>query len=144
MSVRVVGASGSVGSRVVAGLLERGERVRGTSRDPQKVRLPDEVEVVRADLDDPTSFASALNGVDRVFLYADLDEPDPLIAQLTRSGTQHVVLLSSSAVTFPGAEEDFNGSRFLRVERAIEASGLGFTSFERADSPVTLPAGVGA
>lgn len=50
-----------------------------------------------------------------------------MVAQLSRSAVRHVVLLSSSSVTFPGAEDDFNGSRFLRVERAIEASGLDHT-----------------
>lgn len=127
MSVLVVGASGAIGSLVVGGLLERGERVRATSRRPQTLSLPEEVEVLAADLNDPASLGPALVGVDRVFLYADLDDPGALAAQLARSGVRQVVLLSSSAVTFPGAEEDFNGSRFLRVERAIEASGLGHT-----------------
>src|SRR5689334_14333786 len=127
MSVLVVGASGAIGSLVVGGLLERGERVRATSRRPQTLSLPEEVEVLAADLNDPASLGPALVGVDRVFLYADLDDPGALAAQLARSGVRHVVLLSSSAATFPGAEEDFNGSRFLRVERAIEASGLGHT-----------------
>jgi len=127
MTVVVVGASGAVGGLVVAGLLEQGERVRATSRDPRRLSLPDEVDVLRADLNDPDSFAPALEGAERVFLYADLDEPEPLVARLAASGVQHVVLLSSSAVTFPGAADDFNGSRFLRVERAVEASGLGHT-----------------
>lgn len=127
MSVLVVGASGAVGGLVVAGLLERGERVRATSRDPRKLSLPDEVDVLRADLNDPASFGPVAEGVDRVFLYADLDDPDPLIARLVRSGVKHVVLLSSASVTYPGAESDFNGSRFLRIERAVEASGLDHT-----------------
>jgi len=127
MSVLVVGASGAIGSLVVAGLLERGERVRATSRRPQTLSIPEGVEVLAADLNDPASLAPALEGVERVFLYADLDDPEALTAQLSRSGVRHVVLLSSSAVTFPGAEEDFNGSRFLRVERAIEASALDHT-----------------
>jgi len=154
VSVLVVGASGAIGSLVVAGLLEHGERVRATSRQPQKLSLPDEVEVMAADLNDPGSLGPALQGVDRVFLYADLDDPEQLAAQLVRSGVQHAVLLSSSAVTFPGAEADFNGSRFLRVERAIEASGLGHTFLRpggfasnaarwswsvRAESAVPLP-----
>jgi uncharacterized protein YbjT (DUF2867 family) len=127
MSVLVVGASGAVGGLVVTRLLERGERVRATSRRPQKLTLPEQVEVMAADLNDPSSLAPALEGVERVFLYADLDAPEELAAQLARSGARHVVLLSSSAVTLPGAEEDFNGARLLRVERAIEASGLNFT-----------------
>ncbi|MDQ1130104.1 SDR family oxidoreductase [Microbacterium sp. SORGH_AS_0888] len=127
MSVLVVGASGAVGGAVVERLLTGGERVRATSRDPQKLELPDEVETFAADLDDPASFGPASAGVERVFLYADLEDPGALVAQLSESGVRHVVLLSSSSVTFPGAEDDFNGSRFLRVERAIEQSGLAYT-----------------
>jgi len=127
MSILVVGASGAVGGAVVAGLLDRGERVRATSRTPQKLVLPAEVEVFAADLDDPASFADALTGVKRVFLYADLNDPDALLATFAAAGVRHVVVLSSSSVTFPGAAEDFNGSRFLRVEEAVVRSGLAYT-----------------
>ncbi|WP_085371397.1 NAD(P)H-binding protein [Leifsonia sp. NCR5] len=127
MSVVVVGASGAVGSLVVSGLVERGMAVRATSRTPQRLNLPPQVEVFAADLNEPSSFEPALAGADRVFLYADLEDPEALVAQLVRSSIRDVVLLSSSAVTLPGASDDFNGSRFLRVERAIEASGLGHT-----------------
>lgn len=127
MSILVVGASGAVGSAVVAGLLDRGERVRATSRTPQKLALPAEVEVFAADLNDPASFTGALAGVERVFLYADLADPDALLAVFASAGVRHVVVLSSSSVTFPGAAEDFNGARFLRVEEAIVRSGLAYT-----------------
>jgi len=127
MSVLVVGASGAVGGAVVAGLLDRGERVRATSRTPEKLALPAEVEVFAADLDDPASFTDALTGVERVFLYADLADPEALLAAFASAGVRHVVVLSSSSVTFPGAAEDFNGSRFLRVEEAVVRSGLAYT-----------------
>lgn len=127
MSILVVGASGAVGGAVVAGLLDRGERVRATSRTPQKLALPAEVEVFAADLDDPASFTEALTRVERVFLYADLAEPEPLLATFAAAGVRHVVVLSSSSVTLPGAAEDFNGSRFLRVEEAVARSGLAYT-----------------
>ena len=63
MSVLVVGASGAIGSLVVAGLLEREEGVRATSRRPQTLSLPDQVEVMAADLNDPSSLDPALEGV---------------------------------------------------------------------------------
>lgn len=127
MSVLVVGASGAVGGAVVAGLLDRGQRVRATSRTPLKLALPAEVEVFAADLDDPASFTDALTGVERVFLYADLADPDALLSAFAAAGVRHVVVLSSSSVTFPGAAEDFNGARFLRVEEAVVRSGLAYT-----------------
>ena len=127
MSILVVGASGAVGGAVVAGLLDRGERVRATSRTPEKLTLPTEVEVFAADLDDPASFSEALMGVERVFLYADLADPEAMLATFAAAGVGHVVVLSSSSVTFPVAAEDFNGSRFLRVEEAVVRSGLAYT-----------------
>lgn len=127
MSVLVVGASGAVGSAVVAGLLEQGVEVRASSRNPAKLTLPSQVQVFAADLNEPASFVTALEGVDRVFLYADLQEPEELIAAFVAARVRHVVLLSSSSVTHPGAAEDFNGARFLCVEGAIERSGLAFT-----------------
>lgn len=154
MSVLVVGASGAVGGAVVAGLREHGVAVRATSRTPQKLVLPGEVQVFAADLNQPASFGAALDGVDRVFIYADLDEPEALSAAFVEAGVRHVVLLSSSSVTFPGASDDFNGSRFIRVERAIESSGVAHTFLRpggfasnaarwswgvRGDSAVPLP-----
>lgn len=127
MSVLVVGASGAVGGAVVAGLLEHGVEVRASSRTPEKLTLPGQVQVFAADLNEPASFATALEGVDRVFLYADLQDPEELIAAFVAAGVRHVALLSSSSVTFPGAAEDFNGSRFLRVEGAIKEAGLAYT-----------------
>ncbi len=127
MSVLVVGASGAIGGLVVAGLAAQGVSVRATSRNPEKLALPPQVEVFAADLNVPASFGPALQGVERLFLYADLDDPDALVAELARSGVRHVVLLSSSSVTFPDAEEDFNAARFVRIERAIEGSGLDYT-----------------
>lgn len=127
MTVLVVGASGSIGGAVVTGLLGRGAEVRASSRTPERLALPDAVRVFAADLNEPASFAAAVESVERVFLYADLEDPEALIAAFAAAGVRHVVLLSSSSVTFPGAAEDFNGSRFLRVERAIEESGLAYT-----------------
>ncbi|TFH68206.1 NAD(P)H-binding protein [Cellulomonas sp. HD19AZ1] len=127
MVVLVVGASGAVGGAVVAGLLERGVEVRATSRTPERLSLPSQVRTSAADLDDPASFDPALEGVERVFLYADMTHPEPLLARVAAAGVRHVVLLSSSAVTAPGAADDFNGARFLRVERAVEDSGVAHT-----------------
>ncbi|MEW1956616.1 NAD(P)H-binding protein [Kineococcus sp. NPDC059986] len=127
MSVLVVGARGAVGGGVVRGLLERGVEVVATSRRPEQLDLPASVRTAAADHDEPTSLTPALVGVDRVFLYADTSDPEGLLAVVAAAGVRHVVLLSSSAVTFPGAHDDFNGARFLRVEAAARASGLEHT-----------------
>lgn len=127
MSVLVVGASGAIGGAVVRGLLALGIEVRASSRTPEKLNLPDRVRLFSADLDDPASFISAVEGVERVFLYSDLHAPKPLMEVFLEAGVRHVVLLSSSSVTSADAAEDFNGSRFLRVEEAIKDSSLAYT-----------------
>lgn len=127
MSVLVTGASGAVGGAVVEGLVRAGIAIVATSRKPERLPLPDGVRRFAADFDDPASFRDALEGVDRAFLYADLVDPSALLTTWATAGVRHVVLLSSSAVTAPDAADDFNGARFLRVERAVRDSGLGYT-----------------
>ena len=70
MKVLVIGATGNVGSAVVAELLKRGAEVRAFVRKqsaPEK-RMPDSVEVAAGDLLDPVSVEKALNGVDKLYL----------------------------------------------------------------------------
>jgi uncharacterized protein YbjT (DUF2867 family) len=67
--VLVTGASGNVGASVVEQLLERGIGVRAGGRhlDSLTEQAP-QAEAVRLDVADPTTFAPALEGIDRVFL----------------------------------------------------------------------------
>lgn len=67
----VVGASGYVGGRLAARLLERGRSVRLTSRDPRGLaeRFP-EAEVVRVDLLEPDSLPRAVRGIETAYYLA--------------------------------------------------------------------------
>ena len=67
MTVLVTGATGNVGSAVVAELRRRGAKVRAFVRQPAET-LGDDVEIAIGDFDDPDSVRAALVGVDRVFL----------------------------------------------------------------------------
>lgn len=66
----VVGATGNVGSKVVAALRRRGSPVRAFVRDRARAGalLGDDVELVLGDLGDPAAVRSAVAGVDRLFL----------------------------------------------------------------------------
>jgi uncharacterized protein len=67
--VGITGASGFVGSAVVAALLERGDAVHAFVRDPDGVKLPPGVLVQRLDLsraDDVARAAQAFEGLDAV------------------------------------------------------------------------------
>jgi uncharacterized protein YbjT (DUF2867 family) len=69
MKVLVTGATGNVGSAVVAELLKRGTDVRALIRKPEDAhKLPARVEVAIGDLLDPVAVEEAMKGVDKLFL----------------------------------------------------------------------------
>ncbi len=88
--VLVTGATGFIASEIVRQLLERGYRVRGTTRDPQAAAasgeltsLPgaaDRLDLVAADLNDAGSYADAVTGCEYVIHVASpytLNVSDP-------------------------------------------------------------------
>src|SRR4051794_41986687 len=70
MTILVTGATGNVGSKVVAELLARGAGVRAFVRDPDRAvaLLGDDVELAVGDFADRDSLRRALGGADRLFL----------------------------------------------------------------------------
>src|SRR5262245_36603153 len=97
-TVLVTGARGHVAQATAEMLLDAGVRVRAASREPESVRLPAGVEVVRADLSEPASLGAALDGVQKVFLYASPQGIDGVLEAAKAAGVEQIVLLSSAAV----------------------------------------------
>jgi uncharacterized protein YbjT (DUF2867 family) len=67
MEILVTGAGGFVGGALVPELAGRGHRVRAATRQPDRFRRPPGVVPHRFDLDDPTSLAPALEGVELAY-----------------------------------------------------------------------------
>ncbi|MCX4426658.1 NmrA family NAD(P)-binding protein [Streptomyces mirabilis] len=101
----VIGATGTTGSRVVAGLLAEGHRVRAAGRSATPV---EGAEAVRFDWNEPATFGAALDGVDRVYLIPPIGSSDPAAVMLPflrrarSAGVHRAVLLSSSAIPAGG------------------------------------------
>ncbi|MFD7487546.1 NmrA family NAD(P)-binding protein [Streptomyces mirabilis] len=101
----VIGATGTTGSRVVAGLIAEGHRVKAAGRSATPV---EGAEAVRFDWNEPATFGAALDGVDRVYLIPPIGSSDPAAVmlpflRLARSaGVHRAVLLSSSAIPAGG------------------------------------------
>ncbi|KWV32470.1 nucleoside-diphosphate sugar epimerase [Micromonospora rifamycinica] len=126
MTILVTGATGNVGRNVVDLLLRAGVEVRATSRDPAALDLPAEVDVRRADLTEPETFAQAFQGVEKIFLYNQPAGIDGVLSAAKAAGVRYVVLLSSLAAA--GRDPDHWIARWhLAVEHAIERSGLQWT-----------------
>ncbi|MGW7099986.1 SDR family oxidoreductase [Streptomyces sp. NPDC054838] len=125
MTTLVTGARGAV-ARAVTGLLHSaGHSVRAASARPAELTVPPGVESAELVLDRPGTFAAALAGVRRVFLYPEPAGIPAFAEAAAAAGVEHVVLLSSASVLEPGAEDDPLASHSLRVERAL--AGAPFT-----------------
>src|SRR3712207_2021158 len=97
----VTGASGTLRREVAKGLAARGAPARLALSEPSRgVEGAESLERVRFDFHDPSGFAGALRGVDRVFLLrppqlANIRRDfDPFLLAMLRSDVERVVFLS--------------------------------------------------
>ncbi len=129
MTVLVTGVRGAVGSLVAAALAAREIDVRGASSHVDELErgaLADlGVPTVAVDLRTATGLEAALDGVDRVFLYAAADAIDQVTRAFVAAGVAQVVVLSSASVEMAGGGA--LGRHHEQVEQAVAAAGLGWT-----------------
>ena len=131
MKVLVTGATGTVGTKVVKALLQRGADVRAFTRErPKPSTFPGAVEIALGDLRDPVSVAEAIKGVDELFLLIG-NVSDEFTQALTAYGLAKKAGLKD--VTYLSV---FKADQFLEVphfaakyavEEAIRAGGIPYT-----------------
>ncbi|MGY0232150.1 NAD(P)H-binding protein [Longispora urticae] len=125
----VIGATAHFGRQAVEELAAAGVPVRALTRTPAKAALPLGVDVVRGDLTRPETLPAVMEGVEAAFLVLQYGmDVAPLLSAARAAGVRRLVFLSSGAVV-PGADRQPDViARYHRdVERAIEASGIGWT-----------------
>lgn len=127
----VLGGTGTVGSLVVRGLLDKGETVRVLTRSADKAKaLPKGVEPVLGDLADPGTYEKIFTDYDTLFLLtangpSDLMEGLGAVNEAKRTKAKRVVHLSIHDAE-KGADAPHFASK-IAVERALEESGLPHT-----------------
>jgi NAD(P)H dehydrogenase (quinone) len=127
--IALLGATGTIGRHVAAGLAERGLEAVALVRDPGRARLP--VRAVAADLRHPESLRSALAGADQLFLLTPHDpDQDALEAAAVEAavaaGLRRIVKISGGAPSLGPQGPTRSAVAHWRSERRIEESGLGF------------------
>jgi len=121
VTVLVMGATGNVGSQVVAALRERGAPVRAVSRRERP--WPDGVDGFVGDPNVEHGLDEALDGVDAVFMMSGYAAQTGLLQHLS---TAHVVLLSASSADL-GHGGNAMAAMHLGSEQAVSASALNWT-----------------
>jgi uncharacterized protein YbjT (DUF2867 family) len=123
----VTGATGNVGRELVRVLADGGEGVVALiRRDSDRARLPDGVQGLVGDLNDPRSLAPGLSGVRAAHLLAGYDGLEELLAAMRDAGVERVTLQSSSGV--PSGDMTNAVARYhILSERAIRDSGVVWT-----------------
>ncbi|GAB3712879.1 NAD(P)H-binding protein [Amycolatopsis oliviviridis] len=122
--ILVTGAGGNVGSELTAILTRDGHSVRALVRTPRP--LPDGVEGVMGDLNEPTSLKTALEGVRAVFLLGGYDDMSGALAVMRGAGVEQVTLLSSRSVV-GGRPDNAVAGMHMAAEAAVRASKLAWT-----------------
>jgi uncharacterized protein YbjT (DUF2867 family) len=138
VTVLVVGATGQQGGAVAREWLRLGYDVRGLTRNPGSPRAralaAAGAEMVRGNLNDPTSLVRALDGVDGVFLMTDFWEHGyegevrhgrHMIEAATAAGVRHLVYSSVASADRATGLPHFESK--YEVERLLAASSLSWT-----------------
>ena len=128
--ILIIGGTGNVGRLVVSQLAATGTRFRAMTRNPDSVRMPQEVDVVRGDLTVPESLDRCLENINTVFLVwvappAAIGQSLERIAKYAR----RIVFLTAPLKTPHPFFQQPNPARDTaeRIEQLIEASGLEWT-----------------
>ena len=130
-TIGVTGVTGHVGGLVARQLRDAGADLVLIARDPGRIVDADGVRVARADYDDPDAAASALRGVDVLFMVSGSESIDRVrqhrtfIDAAAAAGVGQVVYTSfqgaSPDATFTLARDHWDTEQYLR------ASGMGWT-----------------
>ncbi len=136
--IAITGATGFVGSAVLAEALAQGHTVRALARKPQPERP--RVEWVSGDLGDTAALSALVGGADAVVHVAGLtNTPDPaqfeianvtgtanVLAAMTGAGVRRLVFVSSLSARKP--ELSAYGASKAKAETLVEASNLDWTT----------------
>ncbi|MFN2363710.1 MAG: NmrA family NAD(P)-binding protein [Halarsenatibacteraceae bacterium] len=127
MKILITGASGTVGQHVVRELMKKDEKIVAGGTNPEKLLkiFGDEIEAVKFDFRDESTFNPALKGVNRVFLMRPphLGKPEDLYPFIDAMAANDIKLVSF--LSLMGVEKNPFPPHH-KIEKYIEETGIPF------------------
>ncbi|MEZ2410028.1 NAD(P)-dependent oxidoreductase [Bosea sp. RCC_152_1] len=98
MKIALIGASGFIGSRLLAELTSRGHNVTAIVRNPEKVAAKPGVTAVKGDVFDKDGLAKLLAGHDAVIsaVHFSASDPQTLLAAVKQSGVKRYLVVGGA------------------------------------------------
>ncbi|RDJ20518.1 NAD(P)-dependent oxidoreductase [Bosea caraganae] len=98
MKIALVGATGFIGSRLLAELTARGHQVSAIVRNPEKVPVQAGITAVKGDVFDKDGLAAQLKGHDAVISAVHFTASDPavLLAAVKQSGVKRYLVVGGA------------------------------------------------
>ena len=97
-TVALIGASGNAGSRILRELSDRGHRVTGIARTPEKISAAPGVVAVKGDVFDVAGLADLLRGHDAVIsaVHFTASDPEKLVEAVRASGVSRYLVVGGA------------------------------------------------
>lgn len=132
MDVLVIGGTGTVGSLVVKGLVERGAEPRVMSRSPESAEEggPSGAEYVHGDLSSPKTLPSVFEGMEKLYLLTPVHPSEATLGinavrAAEQAGLKHIVFHSIHDVE--AAPEPLYHDAKIQITEALGESGIDST-----------------
>jgi uncharacterized protein YbjT (DUF2867 family) len=128
--ILVIGATGTVGRQVVAQLIADGSPVRAMARNPDRAKLPPQVQMVPGDLTVPETLDGCLAGTEAVFLVwtAPPSAVSPALERITRRARRIVYLSAPLKTPHPLFQQpNLLRPMFEQIEHTVRTSGVPWT-----------------
>ena len=102
MKIALIGATGNVGSRILAELVRRGHQVLALVRNPEKVPVKSGVTAKQVDANDLKSLPALLAGVDAVISAVKFKDTDTagLIQAVRQAGVKRYIVVGGAGSLF--------------------------------------------
>lgn len=137
MKIALIGASGNIGSKILAEAVSRGHDITAIARNSQKIAHAAHVTAVQGDVTQPEELAALLRGHDAVIssVHFSAFEPAALLGAIKASGVKrYLVVGGAGSLELPNGQRVVDSPDFPEVWRGEALLGAAFLGALRQET----------